>query len=119
MDGSFGAPDKWYDLLIVPGLAVFFGLLIRFLGWNREKMGKPSTTWSWFAIAVLALGAFVGFKAMWNLFDPDLAAFYRATIWQRRVLVSHYLAFGLPFIALLIVIGWNMTEKRLGRPIAI
>ncbi len=119
MDGSFGAPDKWYDLLIVPGLAVFFGLLIRFLGWNRHRMGKSSKTWTWFAIAVLTLGAYVGFKAMWNLFDPDLAAFYRATIWQRRVLVSHYIGFGLPLLALIGVLVWNLTEKRLGRPIAI
>ncbi len=119
MDGSFGAPEKWYDLLIVPGLAVFFGLLIRFLGWNRDRMGKRSKTWSWLAVVVLTLGAYVGFKAMWNLYDPDLAAFYKATIWSRLVLFSHYAAFALPALALIAVVIWNLTEKRLGRPIAI
>jgi hypothetical protein len=119
MDGSFGAPEKWYDLLIVPGLAVFFGLLLRFLAWNRDRMGKRSVAWTWFAIAVLCVGAYVGFRAMWNLYDPDLSAFYRATIWHRKVLFSHYIGFGLPILALIGVLVWNFAEKRLGRPLAV
>ena len=119
MDGSFGAPANWYELLIMPALAVFFGLLLRFLGWNQSRQGKKSPTWTWMAVAVLALGAYVVFKVMWHLFDPELSAFYRNTIWSGKVLASHYLAFGLPVLALIAVLVWNLAEKKLGRPIAV
>jgi hypothetical protein len=106
-------------LLIVPGLAVFFGLLLQFLGWNLKRQGKSAVAWTGLSLLVLALGAYVGFKVMWNLFDPELGSFYRSTIWQRRILVMHYVAFGLPLICFLAVVAWNAAEKKLGRPLMV
>jgi hypothetical protein len=117
MDSSLGAPENFYDLLIVPMLAVFFGLLVRFLGWNKHRMGQKSATWNIIAVIVLSIGVYAGARTVWNLYDPELGSFYRETIWQRRMLYSHYAALLLPLLALVGVLVWNLIERRLGRPL--
>ena len=117
MDGSLGAPDSLLDLMIVPLLALFFGVLMRFVGWNRHRMGKKSAAWNVLAVVVLGLGVYAGAKTVWNLYDPELGSLYRETIWQRRILYAHYAALALPMLALIGVLLWNLFERKLGRPL--
>jgi hypothetical protein len=114
----YGSPDSLVDLLIVPTLAVFFGLLFWFLAWNRERNGASGTAWKVVSLLVLVGGLYAGAQAVWNLHNPALGAFYRETIWSRKVLYSHYAALAMPILAMAGVLVWGLIERRRARSYA-
>lgn len=92
------------DVLLMPMLAVFFGMLFFFLGeFNLHMKGR--TFWRGLGVAILALGALTGYRFFLAVVSDSFEGkVYRSEIYQRRLLYSHWAAFWLP-IACLIVVG--------------
>jgi len=100
------------DLLLVPGLAVFFGLLVYLLGEFNENL-KGGYVWKWVGAVILLLGSLAGFRYFLAMVSTGFEGkLYQASIFQRRVVWSHHAAFWLPLICLLVVVAISFWRKR-------
>ena len=104
------------DIMLMPALAVFFGLLAYLLGEFNESL-KGGTVWKWVGGVILGLGALSGFRYFLAMISGSFEGkLYQAQIFQRRVVYAHYAAFWLPLICLGIVIAisyWRKKQRRL------
>jgi phosphoglycerol transferase MdoB-like AlkP superfamily enzyme len=107
------------DILLLPLILSFFGVLVYILGWNARKDGVlPAYRWA--GILLLGLALFVGMRYVWDLHNPALGAFRRAELAMdgRRVLYSHYLAAAIPafFLLLCSVLEFVARRTKPGKP---
>ena len=104
------------DVLLMPILAVFFGLLFYFLGeFNLHLKGR--NFWRGLGVAILVLGALTGFRFFLAVVSDSFEGkVYRSEIFQRRLLYSHWAAFWLPIVCLiLIAVIFYMRKKAAER----
>lgn len=101
------------DVLLMPMLAVFFGMLFFFLGeFNLHMRGRAF--WKGIGIAILALGALTGYRFFLAVVSGSFEGkVYRSEIYQRRLLYAHWAAFWLPVVCLLIAIAIVLYRKKM------
>lgn len=100
------------DVLLMPMLAVFFGMLFFFLGeFNLHMRGRAF--WKGLGAAILALGALTGYRFFLAVVSSSFEGkVYRSEIYQRRLLYAHWAAFWLPVLCLLIVAAIYFYRKK-------
>ncbi len=105
-------PRSWLDVAVVPGLALFFGLLIFGLGARVEATGGRAR-WKWLGFAVLLLGLYNGLEYFWNFVGTSLdASLYRSVVTGRKMLVAHLFAFFGPLLGIAAIVGYTIWLKR-------
>lgn len=105
-------PSSPLDVVILPGLAVFFGMLLYGLALRQELLGNR-VRWKWLPIAVLALGAIAGFGPFWNYIGSSSdAELYRGSIPGRKMLIAHYSAFLLPLLCIAGTLLYDLWRRR-------
>lgn len=106
------------DLLLLPMLSVFFGLLIFLLGTKKERDGGVAH-WKWAGLVVVLIGAFYSWKyfsLMAGIGDPVNVAMYRANYEGKRYAIANYASFLLPMIAALACVAVHfLFRKRANR----
>lgn len=102
------------DVLLMPMLAVFFGMLFFLLGeFNAHMRGRGF--WKGVGVAILALGALTGYRFFLAVVSSSFEGkVYRSEIYQRRLLYAHWVAFWLPVLCLLIVAAIYFYRKKYG-----
>lgn len=104
------------EVLLMPGLAVFFGLLAYFLGEFNDQL-KGGKAWKWVGIVILAMGALSGFRYFLAMVSSsDEAKYYQSMVFQRRLIYSHWAAFWFPLVCLAIVLVisyWRKKNRRI------
>ena len=104
------------DILLMPGLAIFFGLLVFLLGEFNESL-KGGAVWKWVGAVILFLGSLSGFRYFLAMVSGSFEGkAYQAQIFQRRLVYTHYAAFWLPLICLAVVAAvsvWRKKQRRL------
>jgi hypothetical protein len=105
-------PASWVDVVILPGIAVFFGMLFYSLGF-REMASPKLNAWRVAGIVVLFLGALAGFGPFWSYIGLGVdGELYRGAVIGRKMMLAHLGAFGVPAICL---IGIGLYEALLRR----
>jgi len=104
--------------LTLPALCFFFAVLLRFLGWLRDRSNQKATGLKVSAYLAAALGLYVGLQYLWSMFNPETGYLYMQSIPSNKVLYSHYVSAALPILTLLAFGAWALIEKRLGRPLS-
>lgn len=97
-------PPDITDIVLIPSIAVFFGLLVYMLGeFNVNLKGRKF--WKVVGGAILLLGALSGLRYFLAMMPGDAGTFYREVyagpLSQRRMLYAHYLGFLLPLTSLI------------------
>lgn len=101
--------DAWLQPMLIPAILTFFGGLVWFLGWNKERMGaKRSMKLSAYGFFVLAL--FLGARPFYDFFFEP---FYRNAVDRgTKMTLSHTSALVIPLIGLLVAIVWHVLDVR-------
>jgi hypothetical protein len=112
----FSVPDypvyELTDILLMPGLAVFFGLLIYFLGEFNEAL-KGGVVWKWVGIVIMALGALSGYRFFYAMVAPNTEGnAYRALMYSRKVIIANWGAFLFPLVCIVIAIVITSLRKK-------
>jgi len=103
------------EVLLVPGLICFFGLVIYALaivGYSRTGTPSPARFGAYFLMLV---AAFFGWRLLSPLLDSQVGVFARAEIIGKKALYSHYLAFLLPLFLLAACVAYDFWSRRTGR----
>lgn len=102
------------DILVMPLICTFFGMLIYFLGQKKENQGGKAY-WKWVGVLVLGLGAGLG----WQYFAPMVgignevdSAFVQSQYDARRFKLSMYTSFLLPTLALISCVIVHFVKSR-------
>lgn len=110
-------PTEWVEVVLLPLIALFFGLVIFLVGeFNTGESRRPKK-WKWVGVAILLFGALLGYR----YFLPMVTGSIEATIYKeqlrgygRKMLVAHWFAFLGPFLSALIAVLISWTHgKRL------
>jgi hypothetical protein len=96
------------DVVLVPGLAAFFGLML-YIGGVRSQAtyDKPNKLWI-AALVVMIFGAIKGLERTWWLKD----LIYRQTIDSGKGLIAHYVSLGLPLVMIAAMLFHRMISQR-------
>lgn len=102
-------PSSWYDPLLLPVLLTIVGAIVYLFGRNAEF--KMQSKWKWWALAPFLLGLWTGFGPASYLSDPV----YRAAVdeYGKKMLFAHYGAFIVPFVGVLVAVGWHLLDRKL------
>src|SRR5262245_62153517 len=104
------------EILLMPCLAIFFGMLAYLLGEFNEAL-RGGTVWKWVGGIILGLGSLSGFRYFLAMISSSFEGkAYQSQIYQRRLIYTHYAAFWLPLLCLLVAIGismWRNKQRRL------
>lgn len=102
------------DIVVMPVICTFFGMLIYFLGQKKENQGGKAP-WKWVGVLVLGLGAGLG----WQYFAPMVgfgnevdSAFVQSQYDAKRFKLSMYSAFLLPLLALISCVIVHFVKSR-------
>lgn len=94
----------WLEVVLLPCIALFFGLVIYFVGeFNVGEAGKPKP-WRWVGVAILFLGALLGFRYFLAMVSGSIEGVaYRGLIqgYGRKLMLAHWFAFLGPFVSFL------------------
>jgi len=100
------------DVLLMPMLAVFFGMLFALLGEFNEHMRGRAFLMG-VGAAILALGALTGYRfflaVVSNSFEGKV---YQSEIFQRRLLYAHWGAFWIPVVCMIIVLAIHFYRRK-------
>ncbi len=112
-----GVPQDITDIILLPFMLVFFGLVWWILAWNSERMTNRKAKWKWGAFFLFFLSMYTGFKFFWAMIDSSAnGLLYRETMrgieHSRRVVVSHYVAFLIPLITTISVLVWDFFDRK-------
>lgn len=112
------ADVTWTDVLMLPLLAVIFGMFVYVVGYRKELAGDKGV-WRWLGVALFVLGCYVGWSYFYNMFGGSAdALLYRAQIEgggpNKKLRIAHYAAFLLPFASLLVALFLEWRLKRMG-----
>lgn len=94
-------PTSSIDILLVPAILIFFGVLIWFAAFNRVRLGEKAP-WKWAAMLPLGFATFCGLMWTLRLRDP----LYVQGIIGSRIVSAHWLALFVPLgliVAMLVV----------------
>jgi hypothetical protein len=120
MDPAYGAPYSAVDVVLLPGLCLIFAALFRFLAWTRERNNQSGIGMKRLAWFPLVFSLYLGGQYAWRMFEPTSGYVYRKSMETMvKVQIAHWLVIVLPIVALAVLLVWDRTERRLGRPIAI
>lgn len=116
-------PDGIGELLLLPLLLTFFGLLVYFLMRTRDVAKRRVSVWRLLALIPVLVALYVGYKWVGKLFGAiypwqffgggdifDRTA-YRATPMGMKILGGHWAAFGIPAFGLLIALGFEIYDR--------
>lgn len=102
------------DIIVMPLICTFFGMLIYFLGQKKENQGGKAY-WKWLGVLVLGLGAGLG----WQYFAPMVgignevdSAFVQSQYDARRFKLSMYASFLIPLFALVACVIVHLVKSR-------
>lgn len=107
-------PQSWSDVLLLPGLALFFGALVLGMAIRSEALGKRSTA-KWLALAILLVGLWMGLPWFISYVGPwPEAKLYQAdlVVQGRRMLWAHWGAVVLPMIGVIAFVVYQATFSR-------
>lgn len=102
------------DILVMPLICTFFGMLIYFLGQKKENSGAKAP-WKWVGVLILGLGAGLGwqyFAPMAGLGNEVDATFVQSQYDAKRFKISMYGAFLLPLLALIACIIVHFIRSK-------
>jgi len=113
-----GVPQDITDIILLPFMLMFFGLVWWILAWNAERTTGRKANWKWGAFFFLFVSMYTGFKFFWAMLDPSSnGQLYRETMrgieHSRRVVVSHYVAFLFPFVSTVAIAVWAFLDSRM------
>lgn len=105
-------PADWADVFIIPGIAVFFGLLVYLMGeFNAQLRGKMA--WKVIGGSILVFGSLTGFRYFLAMVSgTSEGVMYRSLLYQRRMIYVHYLGFWLPLVILILLVAVTIVRRR-------
>jgi hypothetical protein len=111
------APTGWLDIIVLPAILVFFGLLWWFVSLNAERQSGRTTFWKWVALLPLGFALFVGIRYMWYMYNPDTGFLYVRSMMvgdrmNRRTYYSHFVSLAMPILAIAGVFLTSRFERR-------
>lgn len=107
-------PQDFSDVVLIPGIAIFFGLLIYLLGEFNPNLKGPKA-WKIVGGLILIGGALSGFRYFLAMVSGSSEGeMYRSLLFQRRMIYSHYIGFWLPvaILAILIIVTIIRSRRR-------
>ena len=108
-------PNSWLEIVILPALAVFFGLVLYCLALRAERL-EDRVRWKWVPVIILAIGAFAAFGPFWSYVGPGVdSEIYRGMIPGRKMLTAHVAAFAGPVLSIAGILFYELWWRR--RPI--
>lgn len=112
MDLSYGSPFSYVDILLLPGALVLFAVFVRFLIWTAERNSGKKSKAKWLPYLLAIGGLILGSRTLWALINPATGSLYRSTINSRKILYSHWVAFLLPLLTIVVLIVWDKWAAR-------
>ncbi len=96
-------PPTYFDLLFVPGLLTFLGLVVYAVTTFRSRADGHLTPYRYIGIGFIAIAFLLGLRGVWDLLNPGLGAFYRASLagYSKRFIAAHYFAAIAPLVILI------------------
>lgn len=108
-------PDSWFELIMLPGLATFFGLLTFFLSSLKERDGGKAPA-KWIGLALCVIGVIIGFGPFWLYISSSAdSAIYRELVSGRKMMIGHMGGFILPLAGALTCVAYHFFIKRKNR----
>lgn len=105
-------PSSWVEVVILPALAVFFGVLLYGLALRLEATGER-VRWKWLPLGVLFVGVLAGFAPFWAYVGPSVESeIYRGSIPGRKMLAAHWAAFLGPLLCLVAILVYELWWRR-------
>lgn len=105
---SMTPPDGIQDLLLVPVICAALALIFWSFGVKQEIISENRKL-KWFGVIPVLIGLFYGLPIALRLQDYA----YMRVLPSRKIIYSHYLAAGIPLLALVIILIWfYVIEKR-------
>ncbi len=107
-------PQSWIDVLLMPGLAVFFGGLVLAIAIRAEMHGKPSPA-KWAALAILFVGLWMGLPWFLSYVGPwPEAKMYQADllVYGRKMLLAHWGALLLPLLGIAATVVYQVRFSK-------
>ncbi len=95
-------PNSPTDVLLLPGILLLFGVVVYGAGLANGIRDQTAPKYRWAGVVLVAFAMVIGALTVSHLYGP-LAEFYRAMIGNRKVLLAHYVALGVPFVVLALV----------------
>lgn len=88
--------------MVTPGITCFFGILVYAIGARKEWIGE-SGKWRWLGVALLLLGAYIGFGPFWNIINSGVdGELYRMSLrGSRKMIFAHWAGFLFPVLCFL------------------
>jgi len=100
------APDSAIDVMLMPSLLLFFGVVIWAVGLGRLKMAETAP-WRWIALPLMLIGAYLGLLNVMQYMDPV----YRMATPGNRMLVAHWGSFLLPLAGALAFVLTEVLKR--------
>ena len=101
-------PEEMTDILVIPIICFVLAWAIWYFGISREA-ATDNTKVKWLSIIPIGAGLIYGVPLAMRLSDYA----YLRLLPNRKLIYSHYLAAGLPLLALIIILIWlYLAEKR-------
>jgi hypothetical protein len=108
------------DVLLLPGLLTFLGLVIYGAAWVNLKTNGVLLGFRFFGLALIFCAMLVDAKELWTILDPNTGSFNQiaiATTEGRKTVLAHYgVTFGpLLVIALAVVLELVNKKRKFGQ----
>jgi hypothetical protein len=106
-------PESWYEPLILPALATFFGLVTFFIGIAKENSTGKVGFAKWIGVIIAVVGLIAGWPAFSAYTNSGIdGRIYRDIASGGRMAMGHYAAIGLPLIAILVSVIFNVFHVK-------
>lgn len=103
-------PPTYSDLLFIPALLTLLGIVVYTVTTLRSRHDDHLTPYRFIGMGLVGIGFLLGLRHVWDLVNPSLGAFYRASLsgYSKRFIAAHYLS----AIAPLVVLGGLFLVDR-------
>jgi uncharacterized membrane protein YedE/YeeE len=98
-------PPTYSDLLFLPGLLTFLGIVVYTVTTIRSRHEDHLTPFRFIGMGLIIIGFLFGLGHVWSLINPSLGAFYRASLagYSKRFIAAHYFAALAPLVVLAVI----------------
>jgi hypothetical protein len=108
-------PPTLLQIALLPGVFLLLGVLIWFIGWNREKDDGRGAFVKWLAYIPLALALLMSYEPFFRMFtDPPYVE--EVLMNSRRLIYAGvYPSFLLPLVAAVGFLAWYFYDRKMSQ----
>jgi len=110
------APSDWFEPMVLPLIATFFGVLLYAIGAMRERNSGGTVLWKWAGVVICLFGIYAAwpyFSAYANVGgDPTINAMYKAAADGKKMAIGHIVAFVGPLLGIAGCVVFHFLQKK-------